>query len=156
MLPQLGLGRVFVLAGADTCSASESIVNGLRGAGVEVIHVGGPTCGKPYGFYPTDNCGTTYFSIQFQGVNHLGFGDYTDGFVPQCPVADDFSRDLGDPLEDRIDVALGYRASGTCTPLVGSRGPLARLGLPAPPPDQPTLVRSPARENRLVLPGSTR
>ena len=45
-----------------------------------VYQIGLTTCGKPYGFYPEDNCGTTYFSIQFRGVNELGFGDYPDGF----------------------------------------------------------------------------
>ncbi|MEP7302965.1 MAG: S41 family peptidase, partial [Caldimonas sp.] len=71
-LPYLGLNRVFVLTTADTCSASEAIVNGLRGAGVTVNLIGSTTCGKPYGFYPQENCGTTYFAIQFQGVNFLG------------------------------------------------------------------------------------
>ena len=58
-----------------TCSASESIINGLRGVNVQVIQIGSTTCGKPYGFYPEDNCGTTYFSIQFKGVNAAGFGE---------------------------------------------------------------------------------
>ena len=45
-------------------------------------------------FYPEDNCGTTYFTVQFQGVNAKGFGDYADGFQPTCRVADDLaSRD---------------------------------------------------------------
>lgn len=148
-LPTLNLSRVFVLAGGDTCSASESIVNGLRGAGVSVVHIGGRTCGKPYGFYPEENCGTTYFAIQFQGVNHLGFGDYADGFAPTCTVADDFSRELGDPLEDSLDTALGYRASGTCTPMVGRRGPLSRLST-GPMPGAQLLLRTPERENRIV------
>ena len=47
-----------------------------------MVQIGSTTCGKPYGFYPEDNCGTTYFSIQFQGVNAKGFGDYPDGFTP--------------------------------------------------------------------------
>ena len=81
-LPRLGLERVFVLSGSDTCSASETIINGLRGIDVEVILIGDTTCGKPYGFYATDNCGTSYFSTQFRGVNQKGFGDYTDGFSP--------------------------------------------------------------------------
>ena len=42
---------------------------------VEVVLIGANTCGKPYGFYPQDNCGTTYFAIQFQGVNAKGQGD---------------------------------------------------------------------------------
>jgi hypothetical protein len=59
---------VFVLTGGGTCSASEAFMNGLRGVGVEVIQIGSTTCGKPYGFYAQENCGTTYFSIQFRLV----------------------------------------------------------------------------------------
>jgi len=125
-LPALNLTRVFVLTGSGTCSASESIINSLRGVGVTVIQVGSTTCGKPYGFDPQDNCGTTYFSIQVKGVNALGFGDYTDGFspsntagvagtpVPGCSVADDFAHALGDPAEARLAAALGYRMSSSC------------------------------------------
>ncbi len=133
-LPTLNLARVYVLTGPDTCSASEAVINGLRGVGVDVIQIGSTTCGKPYGFYPTDNCGTTYFSIQFRGVNDLNFGDYTDGFSPLntvgvpggtpvgvllqgCSVADDFTHQLGDPAEARLAEALAYRQAGTgmCT-----------------------------------------
>ncbi len=46
-LPRLNLSRVTVLTGPDTCSASESVVNGLRGVGVTVNLIGGATCGKP-------------------------------------------------------------------------------------------------------------
>jgi carboxyl-terminal processing protease len=120
-LPTLGLSRVFVLTGPTTCSASEAVINGLAGIDVEVIQIGTTTCGKPYGFYPADNCGTTYFSIQFQGVNHKGFGDYADGFVPGgvfkgCTVADDFTHALGDPAEARLAAALTYQATGACPP----------------------------------------
>jgi len=69
-LPTLNLSRVFVLTTSSTCSASEAIINGLRGADIEVIQIGSGTCGKPYGFYPTDNCATTYFTIQFSGINN--------------------------------------------------------------------------------------
>ena len=86
-LPTLNLPRVFVLTGSMTCSASESIINGLRGVNVQVIQIGSTTCGKPYGFYPDDNCGTTYFTIQFQGVNDAGFGSYGDGFTPNNTTA---------------------------------------------------------------------
>ncbi len=124
-LPHLDLPRVFVLTGPGTCSASESIINGLQGVGVQVIQVGTTTCGKPYGFYPQDNCGTTYFSIEFQGVNAKGFGEYPDGFrpggtgdasPPGCVVADDWAHALGDPNEGRLAAALGYRATQTCPP----------------------------------------
>ncbi len=125
-LPSLDLSRVFVLTGGGTCSASESIINGLRGIDLQVIQIGTTTCGKPYGFYATDNCGTTYFSIQFQGVNAKGFGDYPDGFSPQntartegvsvpgCVVGDDFGHALGDVDEARLKAALQYRIDETC------------------------------------------
>ena len=61
-LPTLNLSRVYVITGSGTCSASESVINSLRGVGVTVYQIGSTTCGKPYGFYPTDNCGTTYFT----------------------------------------------------------------------------------------------
>jgi len=153
-LPTLGLNRVFVLTGAGTCSASESIINSLRGIDVQVVQIGGTTCGKPYGFFPAENCGTTYFAIQFQGVNHKGFGEYADGFVPAsaaangvpgCAVADDFTHDLGDIDEARLAPALGYRATGTCPPATSSSREAA-LSLRSGP--EPTLFRTPVRENR--------
>lgn len=126
-LPTLDLARVFVLTSAETCSASESIMNGLRGVDVEVIQIGSRTCGKPYGFYDVDNCGTTYFSVQFQGLNAKDFGDYTDGFTPEnaaadelgtripgCVAADDPDHQLGDPNEHMLSVALSYRMNGEC------------------------------------------
>ena len=127
-LPSLDLERVFILASGRTCSASESVINGLRGIDVEVILIGGTTCGKPYGFLPADNCGTTYFSTQFQSFNDKGFGDYADGFVPVvgggtepwevpgCLVADDFDHVLGDRNEARLAAALGYISNRRCPP----------------------------------------
>jgi hypothetical protein len=125
-LPALNLDRVYVLTTSDTCSASESIVNGLRGIDLDVVQIGSSTCGKPYGFYATDNCGTTYFSIQFKAVNAKGFGDYPDGFVPEddapagavtlpgCSVDDDFDNPLGDPAEALLATALEHRAGLGC------------------------------------------
>ena len=70
LLPSLSLTKVYVLATGATCSASEAVMNALRGIDVEVVQIGSTTCGKPYGFYPTDNCGETYFTIQFQAVSY--------------------------------------------------------------------------------------
>ncbi|GJL90550.1 S41 family peptidase [Hyphococcus sp.] len=125
-LPSLNLNRVFILTTGETCSASESVINGLRGVNVNVVLIGGTTCGKPFGFYPEDNCGETYYTIQFRGVNDKDFGDYTDGFAPQnssdafsvkapgCVVADDFSHELGDEAEALLAAALNYRATSSC------------------------------------------
>jgi carboxyl-terminal processing protease len=134
-LPNLNLRRVYVLSTARTCSASEAVINGLRGIDVEVVLIGATTCGKPYGFYATDNCGQTYYTIQFQGVNNVGFGDYADGFIPQnstaqfgvriggCSVSDDFSKELGDPSEAMLAAALSYRATGSCPALSSALAP---------------------------------
>ncbi|WP_144395427.1 S41 family peptidase [Pleionea sediminis] len=125
-LPSLNLDRVYILSTSGTCSASESLINGLRGIGIEVILVGETTCGKPYGFYQNDNCGTSYFTIQMKAANDLGFGDYSDGFSPSntvgsvgvsvtgCSVGDDFDHLLGDTNEELLSAALNYRSNGTC------------------------------------------
>ena len=115
-LPTLNLGRVFVLTTSGSCSASEALINALRGIDVQVILLGsGATCGKPFGFFGTDNCGTTFFTIQFTGVNAKGDGDYVDGFAPTCGVADDLTHALGDPSEGQLAAALAYRSGGVCS-----------------------------------------
>jgi carboxyl-terminal processing protease len=155
-LPSLGLSQVFVLTGPGTCSASEAIINGLQGVNVKVIQIGSTTCGKPYGFYPQDNCGTTYFSIEFQGDNAQGFGNYPDGFSPQnsttltnavlpgCSVADDFLHALGDPAEGRLAAALGYRFN------LGCPSPPTGVAAPASSLKHATVHRPPWRENRIM------
>ena len=159
-LPALNLQRVTVLTGANTCSASESIINSLQGVGVEVFQIGTTSCGKPYGFYPQDNCGTTYFSIQFKGINDRGFGDYPDGFSPAnatgsigvqvagCSVADDFSHALGDPKEARLEAALGYLVNRACPAASASLS--AVEGGEARILGEGALHKSPFRENRIL------
>lgn len=115
-LPQLSMPRVYVLSSGLTCSASESIVNGLRGIDVQVILVGESTCGKPYGFQRKDNCGLAFFPIEFQGYNAKGFGDYTTGFPPTCAVADDGQTALGEPQERLLAAALSHADTGSCPP----------------------------------------
>lgn len=159
-LPQLGLNQVFVLTGNGTCSASEAIMNGLRGAGIRVVQIGNTTCGKPYGFYAQDNCSTTYFTIQFKGVNNAGFGDYADGFIPAgtgtaannlpgCVVADDYSHALGDPAEGRLAAALQFRANGSCpAPLPSAIRQAGVSGFFSGIGSDPRLYRTAFQENR--------
>ncbi|TFY99519.1 S41 family peptidase [Ramlibacter rhizophilus] len=125
-LPQLGLPRLYVLATGMTCSASESIVNGLRGVGIEVVIVGETTCGKPYGFHRKNNCGKAYFAIEFQGVNAAGFGDYAGGFAPRCPVTPDPAAALGDAREPLLAAALHHIDSGRC-PAAAKSSPAATV-----------------------------
>ena len=142
-LPTLNLNRVFVLTGPSTCSAAEAFINGLRGVGVTVIQVGSTSCGKPYGFYPQEDCGTTYFAIQFQGYNAADFGAFADGFspsnalgapgvpLPGCSVADDFTHDLGDPNEALLAAALNYETGSPCPAPTGT---FSMLNLDRGPP----------------------
>lgn len=151
-LDTLDLGRVFVLSTGRTCSASESLINSLRGIDVEVVLIGDTTCGKPFGFYPTDNCGRTYSTVQFQGVNDKGFGDYADGFIPGdsseslgvrvagCEIADDFDSELGDASEGMLAAALQYAETGSCptaaTAVVRSADPSAHAARAPARPDE--------------------
>ena len=124
ILPTLNLSRVYILSSGNTASASEFLINGLRGIDIEVILIGDTTTGKPYGFVPRDNCGTTYFTIQFKGYNSKGFGDYADGLIPSatdfgpqvrgCKVMDDLSKPLGDPSEMMLATALHYIENQSC------------------------------------------
>lgn len=147
-LPALNLARVYVLTSASTCSASESIINGLRGIDVEVHLVGGTTCGKPYGFTAKDNCGVSYFPIEFEGTNAKGFGAYADGFAPSCAAADDLGRVLGDPTEGMLAAALSLRATGACPATAKSKSGMGKTEAVEP---AGRLVRPPVRENRILL-----
>ncbi|MDH3304670.1 MAG: S41 family peptidase [Gammaproteobacteria bacterium] len=162
-LPTLNLSRVFVLTGPNTCSASELVMNSLRGIDIEVIQVGSTTCGKPYGFYEEPNCGTSYFPVQFRTVNEKGFGDYAEGFQPSnvddglanvlgCPVLDDYTKLLGDPGENRLEVALAYQAGQTCiAPAAAGPGSLSKPGLRLDAVDG-RVFRSPFDSNLIVQP----
>lgn len=141
-------------------------MNGLRGADVEVIQIGSGTCGKPYGFYATDNCDTTYFSIQFTGENNKDFGEYADGFAPEnttdnarlpvrvegCAVADDFSRQLGDPEEAMLKAALNYRTNGSCPAAISiaSKQGFAPANFSDTPAVQDSRAASMAEQNKIL------
>ncbi|PQJ46185.1 hypothetical protein BTO00_08775 [Vibrio campbellii] len=129
ILPTLNLERVFILATGATASASESLINGLRGIDVEVILIGEQTYGKPYGFLPNMNCGMVYYFVQFVGQNEKGYGHYAYGLVPietepsemglshqvqGCPVADDLNFLLGTPEEPMINNALNIMSQNQC------------------------------------------
>lgn len=140
-LPTVTLPRVYILSTRGTASASENVINGLRGIDVEVFLIGGTTRGKPYGFVPAQNCGTVYYTIQFGSENAKGFDDYADGFtpsgasssgeiglsaqVPGCIVADDFSAPLGTQEEDLFAAALTHIDTGRC-PNVAQFAPTAQ------------------------------
>ena len=119
--PDLGLKRLYVIGSENTASASELIINGLRGIDFPVYLYGSQTEGKNVGMTTTQ---TTYegvrylFSpITFRVSNAKGFGDYPDGFRPEVMVnnqnssyADDkdntFPYSFGDWGDMGFNVAL--------------------------------------------------
>jgi len=135
----LGLGKVYVLTGSRTCSASELVINGLKPF-VTVVQIGDTTCGKPVGFNPVDHEGTTYSAVNFQSQNASGVGSYYDGIAPTCAVADDVDHALGDPAERLTAAALSYVDDKGC-PAASSR-------------DQPMALRE--RAATVIEPGQSR
>ncbi|MEP6824763.1 MAG: S41 family peptidase, partial [Ramlibacter sp.] len=145
-LPQLNLPRLYILSSGLTCSASESIVNSLRGIDVQVILVGETTCGKPYGFRRRDNCGLAFFPIEFQGYNAKDFGDYQNGFAPTCAVADDFNSVLGAQNEPLLAAALKHADTGSCPAGTAAPASKALLSASIAPPARahaPAAARAP-------------
>lgn len=121
--PGPAFGRVVVLTGPRTCSASELVVNGLA-PHANVVTIGAATCGKPFGFSPVESCSTVFSAVNFQSYNAAGQGDYYAGIGASCAAEDGFDRDFGDPAESLTAAATSYLASGSCP--VASSGARAR------------------------------
>jgi len=130
----LDLGRVYVLNGPGTCSASEMVINGLEPF-VDVVTIGQATCGKPFGFRGIERCDEALFAVEFEFVNDAGAGGYVDGIAPDCPVAPDDSSPLGTPAEPLFAAALQHIDTATCPALVASEastGTQRRVTAPGP------------------------
>jgi carboxyl-terminal processing protease len=122
-----GLSKVYVLMGERTCSASEQVINGLRGVGVTVVAVGGLSCGKPVGFLPRDDGqGTTYSIVNFEGVNARSEGRYFTGLSADCAVAEDLSKGIGALDDPLLSVAAYHADNGVCPPLSSRETPASR------------------------------
>lgn len=137
----LGVQRVYVLQGRRTCSASEMVMNGLRGVGVQVVGLGESSCGKPFGFQPVNQCGSTFSVVNFESVNALGQGRYFDGLAPTCPVAEDFKQSLGQPAEPLLMSALFHADRGVCALLASPPATPRSLYRGSEPNERPFMVR---------------
>ncbi len=88
----IGLKQVFVLCTGNTASASELVVNGLRGLGFGVHLIGSTTNGKNVGMEPLEKTFGDYtydFSpITFYIENAEGKRDYGNGFKPDVEAED--------------------------------------------------------------------
>jgi len=120
----VAFNRVVVLTGQRTCSASELVVNGLK-PHMQVVTIGGASCGKPFGFNPVASCGSTYSAVNFESFNALGQGRYYDGIAASCAATDDFSGVLGSPTEALTAAATGYLQTGACVQAAAAGRPHA-------------------------------
>ncbi|MEE2001918.1 S41 family peptidase [Alkalimonas sp. MEB108] len=112
----LDLPRVLVLTTPGSCSSSELVINSLTPF-VEVVQIGEATCGKPVGQQPEyfDRRRQVMFAVNFQTVNAVGFGDYFDGLMPNCPARATIPGDWGVASEALLQEALHYVANDACS-----------------------------------------
>ncbi|HET9571375.1 MAG TPA: S41 family peptidase [Bacteroidales bacterium] len=109
---QLG-GKVYILTGSHTASASEMIINGLKPF-MNVVLIGDTTYGKNVASYTLWDEGHTdknKWGIQpiiAKYFNSLGKSDFTAGFAPNFVVQDaGFNmKEYGDPTEPLLRTAL--------------------------------------------------
>lgn len=87
----LGLNHIYIIATGRTASASELIINSLRGIDIEVTIIGQQTEGKNVGMEYKDltaSSGNVYrvLPITFQTYNAKGESDYANGFAPDTEI----------------------------------------------------------------------
>jgi hypothetical protein len=119
--------KVAVIGREGTASASELVANAfIPYLGTNLALVGANTYGKPVGQYAFDRaaCDDRLRAVTFRTVNRDGGGDYYTGLasvMPRtCVAADGFTRQLGDPEEASVKVALDFLAGRSCTAIGGS------------------------------------
>ena len=110
---QLNLERVYVLTTAASCSSSELIINALEPF-VDVVVIGGRTCGKPVGQSPRSICDKRTFVVNFETVNADFEGRYFNGIPADCEVADVLVGDWGDVNDPLLVATRNHIATGNC------------------------------------------
>lgn len=137
----LGLNRVYVVGTADTASASEMLINGLRGLGVDVRLVGQRTHGKNVGMevlQTTAGMATyEFYPISFRAFNKNMESDYANGFTPDVVVPRDIEYaiwDFGNENEIMFQYIFAW--------IVNGEKPASPVGVMAKPG-----VKMPGRNN---------
>jgi C-terminal processing protease CtpA/Prc len=108
------LNRVFFLTSNGTASASELVINNLKGLDMTVVLIGQHTYGKNVGsFTITDDAKRWNYGLQpitFKILNSKDQSDYgsVNGFLPDHELEDDVLpyKLLGDPNETYLNKAL--------------------------------------------------
>lgn len=115
----LNLDKVYVIATSTTASASEIIINGLRGLDIDVNLIGTTTSGKNVGmegFSKTyHNYSFLLYPVSFYVENEKGFRDYPDGFEPDYYLDDSLiypGGDFGSNMDYLCNVAYYWIMTG--------------------------------------------
>lgn len=133
----LGLERVYVLCTGSTASASELVINGLRGIDLDVRLIGTTTNGKNVGMEPRtrtfDGYEYEFSPITFYSANKKGFRDYGNGFAPQVTVDEQKVAvyDFGDPRDAFLSAALAWIEQGVRPAAFSTSVHAAEPGSPA-------------------------
>ncbi|MEG1611245.1 MAG: S41 family peptidase [Alistipes sp.] len=111
----VNLKRIYVLTGPYTASASELIINGLRGLDIEVRLIGDKTNGKNVGMEGVGIKGEKGYTYDFYPItmrlkNAKDFSDYSAGFQPDILVEDSDSFVIG-AYGSAVDPLFGYAFS---------------------------------------------
>ena len=105
--------RVAWLVSDASCSASESLIAGLRPYRDDPV-IGTATCGKPVGSEPRTRGDVVLSAVTFASRNRDGLTDWFDGLAPTCAVSDEPFVAFGDEADPRLAEALARLETGAC------------------------------------------
>ncbi|ADY52299.1 peptidase S41 [Pseudopedobacter saltans DSM 12145] len=121
---------VFIVSGS-TASASELTINSLKPY-MDIKLVGSKTYGKPVGFFPIRIDKYDVYYSMFESFNSNNEGGYYSGINVDYAIQDPFTKELGDPTETNIAVAITYLMNGVFPPAVQSKAAAERNILSSP------------------------
>lgn len=117
-LGNLNLKRIVFITSRGSASSSELLINCLSPY-LDVVLIGDNTYGKPVGAFPLSSFykplrenNVELVPITFAIANAEGKAAYYDGFPVDIAVADEPSKNWGDPEEARLKAALNLIKKG--------------------------------------------
>jgi len=106
--------KIYFLVLSGTASASELIINSMRGIMPNDVKViGQKTYGKPVGFFAIKIDNIELYVPQFETKNQKEEGGYYSGMAVDFTASDDVTKDFGDPTERLLSAALNFSNKGT-------------------------------------------
>lgn len=105
--------KIYFLVLSGTASASELVINNLKGVMPnEIKLIGRQTYGKPVGFFAINIDILDLYVPQFETRNQKNYGGFYEGLVVDKTLADDVTKDFGDAREALLAAALAYSEKG--------------------------------------------